>query len=201
MTRKSLSTIAGFALLPGLALLPSALRAKDAVPAPAALSVTALSVVIESDSPHHWEIAAGSATLSAQAVVGAGGLLDAVSKNGLQKLDLAVAVDSLKSTEGHSMMDSNAHKTLESEKFPEIRFSMKSYTLAGTSVTAQGDLTIHGQTKAVTLTAQAVAAGDGLKVSGKYPLLQTDYGVQPFGIWPMKVGNQVTIDYDFKLAK
>jgi polyisoprenoid-binding protein YceI len=184
------------------AFLPANARAGSAA-GPQTLTATAVQIEIEGQSTlHGWRVSAGAATVTAEVSGGISGLLYEISEGGLKGLDLVLGVDSLTSTEG-SGMDKNMHRTLESDKFPAISFSLKSYRLAGMTVTAQGDLDIHGQTKAVTLTGLLESEGRGLSLKGSYPLLMSDYGVKPpvmmFGT--IHVADQVKILYSFKLSE
>jgi hypothetical protein len=168
---------------------------------PRTLTATAVSVKIEGTSTlHGWEASAGSVTVTALVQAGGTGLLDAVSHGGLQKLDLVLGVDTLKSTES-SGMDKNLHHDLESDKFKTINFSLSSYHVDGLTVMAQGILGLHGQSKPVTLVGLLAAKDGGLLVTGVYPLMMRDYGVKPpvmmFGT--VRVGNAVKIVYSFKL--
>lgn len=185
-----------------IAFLPAIARAGGAATAQT-LTATAVQVEIEGQSTlHGWRVTAGAATVTAQVDGTVSGLLREISGGGLKGLNLVLGVDSLTSTEG-SGMDKNMHHTLESDKFPGISFSLKSYRLEGMTVTAQGDLGIHGQTKAVTLTGLLESAGGGLSLKGSYPLLMSDYGVKPpvmmFGT--IHVADQVKIVYSFKLSE
>jgi polyisoprenoid-binding protein YceI len=189
------------ALFAGLGFLPAGLSAAAA--APVSLTATAVSVQIQGDSTlHHWTANAGSATVTASLLTSDKGLLVAVQNQAFKSLDLVVAVDSLKSSEGGGM-DKNMHQDLDSDKFPSIRFSMKSYSLADLTVTALGSLSIHGQSKDVSLTGQLVASNSALELKGSYPLLMSDYGIKPpvmmFGT--VRVADKVAIVWDFKLLQ
>jgi len=185
-----------------LAFLPALARA-GSVAEPLTLTATSVQVGIEGQSTlHGWRVSTGAVTVTARVEKSVSGLLQEISGGGLKGLDLVLGVDSLTSTEG-SGMDKNMHKTLESDKFPAISFSLKSYRLEGLTVTAQGDLGIHGQTKPVTLTGLLSSEEGGLSLKGSYPLLMSDYGVKPpvmmFGT--IHVADQVKIVYSFKLSE
>jgi len=167
------------------------------------LKASNVSVKIQGTSTlHGWQASARAITVTASIKPGGSGLLDEVSKKGLASLDLVLGVDSLKSTESKSM-DKNMRHDMDSDKFPEIRFSMKSYKLKGLNVTAQGDLSIHGTTKPVTLTGLLASKAGGLLVTGNYPLLMSAYGIKPpvmmFGT--VKVADPVKIVFSFLLSE
>ncbi|HTA16366.1 MAG TPA: YceI family protein [bacterium] len=192
------TALAGLVLLAGLAVAPDPARAGDS----GKPTVSDLTIKIEGESTlHAWEVSSASADLNAD-VGSSGGLADALAHHGLKRLDLALSVASLKSTEGTGM-DKNMDAALESDKFPKIQFHMKSYSMDGGTVTAQGDLSIHGQSKAVTLTGLVTEKGNKVAVKGVYTLDMSDYGIKPpvmmFGT--IKTADPVKIFFGFKLAE
>jgi polyisoprenoid-binding protein YceI len=179
--------------------------AKPAAAAPAAVRALHLapgaSLKILGDSTlHKWEARATSLTITGE-LSKAGEPLAAATDQGLSKLALATLVTGLKSGEGSSM-DKNMHKALEAEQFAEITFNLKGYELKGGAVTAKGDLSIHGVSKAVELPGTVSAKDGGLAVKGSYPLKMSDYGVKPpvMMMGTVRVKDEVTIDYDFVLV-
>jgi hypothetical protein len=187
------------ALLAVLVFPPSAARAWGG--GGATLKVSELVVKVEGESTlHAWSLSASSVSVTAVASEDGAGVLAAVGHNGLKSLVLVLGVDSLKSNEGGGM-DKNTRRALGSDKFPAIRFSMKSYRLSGLAATVQGDLSIHGRTKPVTLTGLLAPEGHALTVKGSYPLLMSDYGVKPPVVMFMKAANKVKIVFGFKLSE
>lgn len=215
MSRTSIRSLAALALLPALILLPTLASAKKTVKkaaaksaavvaAPVALKSASATVQVKGDSTlHGWTVNATAPTLAGEATLkGAGSLLEQVKGGALGKLELALKVDGLKSTEG-SGMDKNMHSALESDKFTDISFSLKSYTVKDDLVTAKGSLSIHGQPKDVELTGKLAAKGEGISVNGSYDLNMSEYGVKPpvMMLGTVKVKDKVTIAYEFDLAK
>ncbi len=84
--------------------------------------------------------------------------------------------------------------TLETTKFPEIRFrSSHVQRLAGGAWKVEGELSLHGVTKPVSVTARQT--GDSF--AGHTFLKQTDYGIKPVSVagGMVKVKNEVEIDF------
>ena len=101
-------------------------------------------------------------------------------------------------------MNGHMMKALNAERQPTIRFTMTSYELArGTAVigTLQGTLLLNGQTRPVSFPATFVSANGALRVTGKYALKMTDWGVEPpkLMMGTMKVGETVTVNFDLQL--
>ncbi len=90
----------------------------------------------------------------------------------------------------------NTEKTLQLGKFPEITFQSTSVSGNLPSVSVQGDLTIAGTTKPVTLDVQVDDLG---AVTARTSVIQTDFGVKPYSkLGALKVKDQ--IDIEIKLA-
>jgi polyisoprenoid-binding protein YceI len=84
--------------------------------------------------------------------------------------------------------------TLETKKFPEITFhSSRIERIADGQWTADGDLSLHGVTKPVSLTVKQT--GDSWATHTV--LKQTDFGIKPISIGGgmIKVKNEVDIDF------
>jgi polyisoprenoid-binding protein YceI len=149
---------------------------------------------------HKWEANAVTVTVAAAADLKPGALLAQLKSGSLKSLELVVPVAGLQSTESKSM-DKNMHNDLGGDKTPNITFSMKRYSVAGATVTAQGSLSINGVAKDVTLTGLLAETADGLALSGSYGLKISDYAVKVAPVMFMRVKDDVTIKYSFDLNK
>lgn len=214
--QKKFTTLACMALV-GIAgamvAAPAATKAKAKAPAKHAAAVSApaplqglvvsgLELSLHGDSTlHKWEAKAAQVTLTASLKAGKEPLLNNLLGGGLASLTLTATVDSLLSPEGSSM-DKNMHKALGSDKFPEVSFIVKSYHKEGDQVLVTGDLSIHGATKTVTMPAKVEAAGAGVKVSGSYDLLMSEYNTPPpvMMMGTIKTKDKVSIVYSYNLA-
>ena len=66
-------------------------------------------------------------------------------------------------------------------------------------IQVEGDLTLHGVTRRITLPLQVQRAGDALTVTGQTVIRHTDYGMKPISVaGVVKVKNELTLD--FKIA-
>lgn len=94
-------------------------------------------------------------------------------------------------------------EVLESAKYPEAVFRSTGLTglteLRDGEVRFQlgGDLTLHGQTRPITLPVVVRRTPGLLKATGRYVLRQTDYGIRPYSTagGAIKVKNEVVIDF------
>lgn len=107
---------------------------------------------------------------------------------------------------GNGKRDRDLNKSMESDKFPVIRFDLLDVTTAaGTHdsipVSLQGRLTLHGVTRQVSLPGVVRPAGAALRVSTDFPLVLTDYNIgglsKLFGMLKMDEHIEVHVDVTF----
>jgi len=121
------------------------------------------------------------------------------------RLDIAVAdLDCRNGT-----MNDHMRKALKAEQNPGIAYRMKSYQLevqgSGDGVAKlEGELTIAGTTKPVTIDATVTPGADGtLKVHGSKEIIMTDFGVNPpkLMMGTLKVNPRVVVHFDVVLKQ
>ena len=124
------------------------------------------------------------------------------------KTRVVIPVRSLKCGEGK--MDNNMYETLKADENPTITYVLSSYTLVEGSTTetafaanTEGQLTIVGKDKTISMPIKAQKSADGTTTAtGKYALLMTDFGIKPpkFMFGALRVGNQVTVTFNIKAS-
>lgn len=88
-------------------------------------------------------------------------------------------------------------EVLDSEKHPEIVFKSTSAESSGEGKwTLHGNLTLHGQTKPVTV---QVTLKDG-RYTGESTVKLTDFGIKPPGKAGVRAKDEIKIDFDVRLA-
>ena len=99
-------------------------------------------------------------------------------------------------------MDKKTWGALKSEEFSDITCSLKDFDIqkADTkyTITANGEMTIAGSTKPLTITINAKFLEDGsLKFTGSKALKMTDFDVTPPKalLGTLKTGDDITIDF------
>ena len=103
----------------------------------------------------------------------------------ISKVSVTIPVKTLKC--GHGKMDDNMYKALSAEKYPDIQYTLGTYTVDPASVTADtfiantvGDLTVAGQTIKVSIPIKAQRlAGGAARGEGSVNLKMTDVGIKP----------------------
>ena len=97
---------------------------------------------------------------------------------------------------------------LETSAYPEIVFESSQVTSNALSenlyaVQVTGNLTLHGVTRAETITAKVTLIGDTLRASGEFSIQQTNYGIKLVSVaaGTLKVKDEVKIAFDFSARK
>jgi polyisoprenoid-binding protein YceI len=89
-------------------------------------------------------------------------------------------VESLKT--GNGKRDRDLNKSMESDRFPALRFDLDSVTVVAdlpdsARVILEGRFTIHGVTRPTRLPARVYSHGDGMRVESDFPLNLKDYRI------------------------
>jgi polyisoprenoid-binding protein YceI len=144
---------------------------------------------------HKWTMKSSGANLEANFN------LDQTTKTveGIQPLVFNLPVKSLKSDEG--LLNTRAYDALKAEKFPHIVFKLVSATAKGSQMILNGQLTISGNTRDITLVGNMQKQADGTQVlSGTKAIKMTEFGITPpkYMLGVMKVYDDLTINYNIR---
>jgi polyisoprenoid-binding protein YceI len=152
-----------------------------------------------------FECVAKSLTVDVASVPGAVALV-ASGEKGVTDVGVRVPAAQLDCKNGK--MTSHMLKALKSTDNPEIAFDLASYELAtvaeGVNVTLNGDLTLGGVKKTITMIAKAVPSeGGALKVTGVQDVLLSDYGLKAptLMLGALKVNDLVQVHFDLLLKE
>lgn len=123
-------------------------------------------------------------------------------KKAVRTVDLTFPVASLDCE--NRTMNNHMRTALNATQHQNIRFTLTDYTLvkaAATTGTLNGTLMINGQTRPIVVPVQFANAAGALRVTGRYPLPMTQWGVQPprLMMGTLKVGDTVTVNFDLLL--
>ena len=133
-------------------------------------------------------------------VTQASGELIINSSKQVQSLTIEIPVKGIKSKE--KLMDTKTYDAFHSDKNPTISFKLtdaSSLQVNGSdiSVTANGNLTMNGITKKVSLKSTGKIIKPGVyEFKGSYALKMTDYKMTPPSMLIIKVGDAITLKYD-----
>lgn len=131
-----------------------------------------------------------------------------ISESGISISDLRVKIPVVSIKSGKESMDENTYEALNSEDHPFIEFTLDKIDLTDGSqgdfkITADGKLTVNGQTKPILMNASVKMVGDDMVVTGSYTLKMTDFGVEPptMFLGTIKTGNEITVKYLLTFVK
>ncbi len=110
---------------------------------------------------------------------------------------------------GNGRRDRDLNKSMESDKFPTMRFDLDGVAPGGAGdsvpVTLKGRLTLHGVEREVELPGSVVFAGDEVRVRTDFPLNLKDYKIggltKLMGMLRMYEDIKVHVDLTFHLAQ
>ena len=122
--------------------------------------------------------------------------------------ELTVDTGSLEVLQGHGgvapmagpekvIARARALKSLNSEKYPTIRFTADAIEPTETGYRLDGALEIHGVTHPRTVEVSVRDSGDDLSLSAEATVTQSDFGIKPFSLMmgTLRVADDVTVAF------
>lgn len=148
---------------------------------------------------HDWDMKTETGVVNAQLVITNGEL------TAVKSLDFIMLVKSMKS--GQSIMDSRAQKALKIDANPNITYKLTSATVTSPSkgkyvIKTEGNLTISGVTKLVSMTANGALNSDGsVQITGGHKMKMSEFKIPPpsYMLGAMKVYDDLNISFNLKL--
>lgn len=129
-------------------------------------------------------------------------------------VDLTVDVDSLQVLSGEGGLTplagpekgvarSNALKSLDVKKFPQIRFTAHEIARTSDGYRLTGTVEIHGVTRPQSVDVTVDDRGDTVGLTSQVRITQSDFGVKPYSLMmgALKVADEVTIDFSATYTK
>ncbi len=105
------------------------------------------------------------------------------------RMKINIQADSLQVADEITEKDKNeihrkmSEEVLETDRFPEIVYECSRVSASGSGdrywVALNGDLTLHGVTRPLPISARAVINGNSLRASGEFSVKQSEYGIAP----------------------
>jgi polyisoprenoid-binding protein YceI len=124
------------------------------------------------------------------------------------RADSLELMDDVKSKDRREMESTMNQSVLESAKYPEIVFTTTSASSTPLSagryqVNASGNLSLHGVTRPLVVPAQMAILGDMIRVSGEFPLSQTNFSIQPVSVagGTLKLKDELKFTFDIVARK
>ena len=130
------------------------------------------------------------------------------------RVDLTVAVDSIEVVKGEGGISplagpekgiarSNALKSLDAKKFPQIKFSADDIVKTADGYRLAGTVEIHGESRPKTVDVTVVDRGDEWAMSVQTPVIQTEFGVKPYSLMlgAVRVTDEVMVNFSASRPK
>jgi polyisoprenoid-binding protein YceI len=101
------------------------------------------------------------------------------------------------------LVRSNALKSLDAERFPQIRFQADDIEKTTDGYRLTGKLEIHGKARERVIDVRVEDLGNSWRISGQADVRQSDFGVKPYSLLmgSMKVVDNVTVSFTADRAK
>jgi polyisoprenoid-binding protein YceI len=119
------------------------------------------------------------------------------------KADSLTVTDKISDSDRQKIHATMRNDVLEVDKYPEIVFNSKEVTANKTgegqyNAVISGDLTMHGVTRSVTITARLAFGQDSLNARGEFSLRQTSYNIKPVSLaaGTIKVKDELKFSFD-----
>ncbi|ORI20571.1 YceI family protein [Rhodococcus sp. 1168] len=98
---------------------------------------------------------------------------------------------------------SNALKTLDAKRYPQIRFRSDDIAAIETGFSLRGTMEIHGVTREMTVIVTVADDGTKWHCASESTVRQSDYGIKPYSqmLGAMKVVDEVTVFFEAERTK
>jgi len=129
------------------------------------------------------------------------------------RLNIRIQADSLEVTDDISAKDKQeiyrkmCEEVLETDRFPEIVYECSRVSTSGSSdrcwVALNGELTLHGVTRSVPVSARVVINGSSVRAAGDFSIRQSDYEIAPVSAagGAIKLKDEVKLTFDIVARK
>jgi polyisoprenoid-binding protein YceI len=117
-------------------------------------------------------------------------------------------MDEIKSSDRNELESTMNQKVLEIAKYPAIVYestqaAAEQLAEGRYKAAIQGNLSLHGLTRSQPVTAQVTLAGNVLRASGEFAILQTHYGIKLVNVagGALKVKDELKFNFDLVARK
>ena len=122
-------------------------------------------------------------------------------KISIQSAGLEV-VDNISEKDRQEIHRKMCEEVLETDRFPEISYECSKGSANGNGdrywVALNGELTLHGVTRPLPVSARAVIAGNSVRATGEFPVRQSEFGIAPVtaAAGAIKIQDEVKCTFD-----
>lgn len=117
--------------------------------------------------------------------------------------DSLEVMDEISAKDRREMESAMNQSVLESSKYPEIVYESTGASANQNRITVNGNLTLHGATERLPVTAQVIVLGDMVRASGEFSILQSDFGIAPVSVagGTLKLKDELKFAFDIVARK
>ena len=169
-------------------------------------TVQAFSTGLLSAFGHNPKIAVRDIEGEAQ-FVAAGTTLEDAQVHLNVKADSLQVIDDISDKDRREIRRQMYDEVLEVDRFPEIQYECSRVTLSGSGdrywAALNGELTLHGETHPLQISARVVISGDKLRASGEFGVKQREYGIAPVSVagGAIKLKDEIKCTFDIVAQK
>ncbi len=124
------------------------------------------------------------------------------------RADSLEVTDDIKSSDRREIESLMNQKVLEVSKYPEILFEGRAASAEPQGegryrMTMNGNLSLHGATRGLPVTAQVAQTGEMIRAYGEFSILQSDYGIAPISVagGGLKLKDELKFAFDMVARK
>jgi polyisoprenoid-binding protein YceI len=123
------------------------------------------------------------------------------------KADSLQVIDDISDKDRREMQRQMYDEVLEVERFPEIHYDCSRVTVSGSGdrywAALNGELTLHGETHPLPISARVVITGEKLRGSGEFSVKQSEYGIAPVTVagGAIKLKDEIKCTFDIVAEK
>lgn len=123
------------------------------------------------------------------------------------RADSLEVIDKISDKDRDEIQRQMFQNVLETDRFPVIVYECSQLTVNGTGVrlwaTLNGQLTMHGVTQSLPVTARAVLNDDSLRASGEFTVRQSDFDISPVSAaaGTIKLKDELKLTFDIAARK
>jgi polyisoprenoid-binding protein YceI len=136
-----------------------------------------------------------------------GGSIEQAALNFSVRPDSLAVADDVSAKDREEIHMRMRNNVLESDRYPEIVYESSRITASGTGdrywAALVGNLTLHGVTKNLSISARVAVNGDSLRASGEFSLKQSDFGIALVSAagGTIRVKDELKFTFDIKAGK
>ena len=123
------------------------------------------------------------------------------------RADSLEVIDDISDKDRREIQRQMYEEVLETDRFPEIRYDCSRVTVSGSAdrywAALNGELSLHGETHSLPISARVAITGDTLRASGEFSISQSQFGITPVKVagGAIRLQDEVKCSFDIVAHK